>query len=53
MVHKWFNVADSPYCLRYDSEDSDDYCDTEVGEPIHKMKKQARNFQAHWKCNLP
>ena len=29
------------------AKNSDDYCDIEVGEPDSKMKKQARNFQAH------
>ena len=43
MVHTCFNVA-MAYCLGLQSVDSDDYCDIEVGEPVPKMKNQARNF---------
>ena len=55
MFHTCFNVAmaGSPYCLGLRFKNSDDYCDTGVGESVPKIKKQARNFQARWKYSFP
>ena len=52
MVHLCFSVV-MAQCTLFsvwgkDSEDTDDSCDSEVGEPVPKMKKQTRNFQAHF-----
>ena len=32
---------------------SDNYCDIGVGKSVPKIKKQARNFKARWKCSFP